>query len=185
MKAKILLFSLLVLSLVTISSVSFAQSKEHAKELKKEAKLVKLQQDYMNTGHLLDSMRFVLEANYLDNMRGNRVFVPSSLNFIKIDSTKAVIQIGSNAGMGSNGVGGVTAEGSITKWKLNRNEKRKSFNIAMNIMTNIGAYDIFMDISASGNASATLSGIRYGRLMYEGNIVSLKKSRIFKGTNSY
>lgn len=182
MKTKILTFICL---LTTITSVSFAQSREHEKELKKEAKKVKIQEDYMRTGHLLDSMRFVLEANYLNNQRGNRVFVPSTLNFIKIDSTKAIIQIGSNTGMGYNGVGGVTAEGSISRWKLVRNEKHKSFDISFNVMTNIGSYDIFMSVSASGNASATLSGITYGRLEYEGYVVPLKKSRIFKGSNTY
>lgn len=156
-------------------------SRKQARQIKKQQRDAELKIQYDSISQVIDSRQFVLEANFLSNNTGRRIFVLSNLNFIKIDTSYSVIQIGSNRGLGYNGVGGITAEGRITGWKLEKNDKKKSIYISMNVMTNIGIYDVFMDISADGDAVATVSGLRPGRLQYNGKIVPLDESSIYAG----
>ncbi len=156
-------------------------TKQQVRMLKKQKKEAERQKQYDSISQILESRQFVLEANFLSNMRGRRIYVLSELNFIKVDTTYGVLQIGSLRGIGYNGVGGVTAEGNITEWKLEKDEKKKNFYLEMNIMTNIGIYDVFINIGADGYAVATVSGLRAGKLEYDGNIVPLDESSIFKG----
>ena len=134
---------------------------------------------------MLEGKDFVLEADYLANKIGDRVPVTSSLNFISVDSSVSVLQIGRNTGIGFNGVGGVTAEGKITRYKLQTDTKRKSFYLSYSVTTAIGSYDINMSVGADGYASATLSGTTSGQLTYTGYLVPVENSSVYKGYNSY
>ncbi len=167
--------------MVSLFSVQAQDEKLSKKERKKMEKIARIEKTYIKTGELLENKRFVLEADYLDNQRGNRIVVPNSLNFIKVDSIDAVLQIGRNSGIGNNGVGGTTAEGRIAKYQVSKNEKNKSYDVRMNINTNIGNYDVFMNVGSDGSARATISGITPGKLIYDGEIVSIDDSRTFKG----
>ena len=158
------------------------RSKKEKKKIERKAEIDKM---YARTANLLDNMQFVLEAQYLNNQRGSRVIVPTSLNFIKVDSSDVVLQIGRNTGMGSNGVGGTTAEGRISRYEVTKNEKKKTFDVVMNVLTNIGSYDVFMNVTSDGRARATISGIYPGKLTYEGDIVSLDDTRTYQGRTLY
>ncbi len=155
------------------------------REAKKEARKAAIEKEYQQTARLLENRNFVLEADYLANRYGNRVPVTSNLNFIKVDSSEAVIQIGSPTGLGYNGVGGVTAEGRIGKWEVTQNPKKKSFQVYMNVMTPLGSYDIHFFIGANGYAQATLGGVTAGKLTYSGYVVPTESSRIYQGYNTY
>ncbi len=170
---------------VFLANGLMAQDNLSEKQLKKQAK--KARQDsidhaeYQLTKNMIDSMSFVLEAYYLYGRSGVRVPVTSSLNFIKVDSSQTVIQTGRNVGVGSNGVGGVTAEGRITNWKVNKDDKHKSYYVAFDVMTNVGMYSVFMDVTSSGRATARLSGLWPGQLNWDGQLIPLSKSRTYKG----
>lgn len=157
------------------------ENKQSQKEKKKMERKAEDERNYIATGNMLDSMKFVLEADYLSNRRGNRAIVSNSLNFIQVDSTNAILQVGRNTGMGNNGVGGTTVEGKISNYKVTRDDKKKSYFVQMNIMSVVGVYDVFINVSGDGNALATISGINGGKLNWEGDIVALNESRVFKG----
>jgi hypothetical protein len=183
---------ILIVTALFITSAITAQdttrvplSKEELKKKRKEEKAAKFEAEYQQTKAIINSKCFVLEANFLSNQRGNRSFVNSLLNFIAIDTTSVTIQVGSNRGIGYNGVGGITTTGKILDWKLTTNEKSKSTYIRMSVMTSLGNYDISMDISADGNAYATLTGITYGQLNFDGKIVPKNESVVYKGTTTY
>lgn len=171
--------------MIGVVSIQAQDEKQTGKEKKKAERKAETDKNYLRTANLLDSMQFVLEANYLDNQRGYRVIVPASLNFIKVDSSYAVLQVGRNTGMGTNGVGGTTAEGKVSRYLVKKNDKKKSFDVTMNIMTNLGSYDVLMNVNADGRARATISGIYPGKLIYEGDIVSLDDTRTYQGRTSY
>ncbi len=107
------------------------------------------------------------------------------VNFIKVNSPDAVLQTGSNVSYGYNGVGGVTAEGSIQNWKIDKNLKNLSYSVQFSINTSIGPYDVFMIINADNNATARISGLGPGTLKWDGQIEAPYNSRIFKGQESY
>ncbi len=175
MKTRMIIIAVLLI----VGSVS-AQERTKPRETKVD-KASRIESEYQTMARVINTKQFILEADYRANQYGYRIPVQSTLNFVKIDSTAATIQTGNNYRMGVNGVGGVTAEGQISKWKVVMDNKRKSFVISMNISTTLGFYDIFINVSASGNATATISGTTAGKLIYSGRIVPLPESKSFQG----
>lgn len=171
---------LIIVALFIVGSLS-AQGRNKQKQ-SKEDRNVRIESEYQAMARLIDAKQFILEADYRSDQQGFSVPVSSTLNFIMVDSAMAVIQTGSNYRVGFNGVGGITAEGNISKWKVMKDNKRKSFIISMNIITSLGFYDIFIDVSASGNASATISGTTAGKLIYHGHLLSLPESKAYQGS---
>jgi hypothetical protein len=157
------------------------ETKKEISQQKKDEKKAKIESLYKHTDSLLTERRFVLEAQFLRNNRGERINVVSTLNFISIDSLSSVIQVGSTQRFGYNGVGGVTVQGRVINWKLEKNDKAKNFFLVLTIQGNVDIYDINMTIDYTGYATATLNGINTGRLIYEGNLVSLESTTVFKG----
>jgi hypothetical protein len=165
------------------NSVDSKTTKKLTRDQKKEQK--KLEEDA--TARIVDYMvnhhQFVLEANYLSNQRGERAVVSSNINFIAIDSNRITIQLATISGTGgSNGMGGVTADGTITKYEIKKTGKSDDiYYIQVYTMTHFGSYDILFTISPNGNADATIGGSWSGKLNYHGTLVPLSKSRVFKG----
>lgn len=175
-----------IISAILISGLVSAQDIESGKAdtpSRKELRKQKLEADYQKNRAIIDSLQFVLEADWLSNQWGSRIPVNSTLNFIRVDSAEAVIQTGSNFSMGHNGLGGTTATGEITHFSVNTNDKRKSISIRMDVSTRIGFYNVFIDISGSGAATATMSGVSAGKLIFYGRLVPLTSSYAFKGSS--
>ncbi len=187
MKTNLLIISLFF-AFLAISAQDIATSAnglKSDKQLKKEKKEAERNLQYIAVGSLLDSLRFVLEADYLSDSRGFRSMVSSNLNYILVDSLKGAVQTGTNMGFGSNGVGGATAKGTINGYKLTKNDKKKSYSIKFDLSSNYGFFTIFMDVYPELKASARLSGLGRGSLTFDGYIVPLKKSRIFRASSGF
>ena len=131
---------------------------------------------------MVQQRQFVLEANMVGNQTGNRIMVNSRINFIAVDSTHITIQLASVSGIGGyNGMGGITAEGTISRFDIQKTGKTKNgYAIRLYTMTRIGSYDIFFTISPSGYADARISGTTRGKTNYYGKLVPLKQSKIYK-----
>jgi len=170
-----------LLTAAILFSISVSAQETGKQKKSREEKAAEMELKFRETQNLLDSACFVLEADYLGN-GFYRVPVLSTINFIMVDSASSVIQTGRNFGLGYNGVGGVTVEGSITKYTVRHDNKRKSFYVSWNVSTAIGFYYISMQVTASGRATATLTGNSAGRLIYEGWLVPVPASGIYKGS---
>jgi hypothetical protein len=167
--------------------ISFNSNSQDVKLSREEQKVAKRDRDYFNF-QVIDSMlvnkSFVIEADYLENQYGNRRLVSSNVNFIMVDSLRAVLQTGSFASTGTNGVGGATAEGSISGLKITKDLKNLSFFVRFTVNSNIGIYDVSMTIGSNRLARATITGLSYGKLIYDGRIETLLNSGVFKGRNT-
>lgn len=176
------------LFLITILFWTFQNSwSQNVKLDRHERKAIKEAQRSANfyvLDSLLNARSFVLVADYLKNQYGDMVPVSSMINFIRITGPTAVIQTGSNFSRGYNGVGGVTAEGSIGNWEVFKDSKRFTHRIRFSIISNIGHYDISMIVSSDNRASATVSGMWRGRLTWDGHLETVGNSRVFKGQNT-
>ena len=148
---------------------------------KKEKRNVEIEKQYQLNKYMVENRDFVLEADRLQDRRGNLANVSSTINFVAVDSATAIIQIGSNYRFGPNGVGGVTAKGKISNWKLVENQKQKSFSLSFNVMTSIGIYDLYFMIVPSNSSSARLTGLRAGELTFIGNMIPYSESGVFEG----
>jgi hypothetical protein len=176
---------LFVIGFTLISYNSKAQDVKLSKQEKKDLEQTELYANYHAIDTLIERKTFVIEADYLQDLTGNRVFVNSVLNYILVDSVKAVLQTGSNYRSGYNGVGGVTAQGNIQNYKVVKDPKNLRYNVSFTVMTNVGIYDVTMDISANTNASATISGLSHGRLTWYGRFQNLYRSNVYKGQETY
>jgi hypothetical protein len=165
------------------SSLSKKEQKALAKEKRKAEQKAEDDKQSAITALMLEYQRFVLEADYVAGKSGSRTPVNSTLNFVIVDSLKATMQLGSPWGLGINGVGGVTVDGKITKYELNKKETKKgvSYSVTFYVMSSFGSYDIQMWISQSGRADATVRGNVSGQLTYSGQLVPLSQSRVYKG----
>jgi hypothetical protein len=185
MKASILKIKklFLVTGLLLISLAGNSQDTKLTRQEKNEAKRDKQYFNFQVLDTLLKNKSFVLEADFLENQYGNRKAVLSSLNFIMVDSLIATLQTGSNSNFGFNGVGGTTAEGTISDLKIVKNEKNLTFFLRFTVNSNIGIYDVAMNISSNNIARATISGLTRGKLIYDGRIQTIYDSGVYKGNN--
>ena len=171
----------MLLGLFLVASAGYSQDNRLSRQEKKEVRKARMTENFYFLGSLLDAKTFVLEADYLENTYGYRLPVTSTLNFIIIEESKGILQTGADSRIGSNGLGGVTAEGNISGWEVYKDLKKQIYRLRFNLQTNIGTYDIFMTIAADNRASATISGQRHGKLTWEGHLVTLNDSRVYKG----
>lgn len=148
---------------------------------KKEIRAAEREKEYRSVHRLVNSRRFVLEADYIYNQYGDRIPVTPTINFIMLDSAQIVMQYGSGTGVGANGVGGATAAGKVTRWELHANDKKQTIDVRISAHTPIGSYDIYLYTDGSGRATARVTGLRPGQLNYDGRIVPLQMSKVYKG----
>jgi hypothetical protein len=177
-------YLLLTAVILLISLSGYSQESKLTKQEKRA-----LEKTYNDANfHILDSLlntrRFILVADFLQNEYGGRISVVQSLNFVKVNSTGGVLQTGSNSGNGSNTVGGATAEGSLSSFEIEKDIKNLVFNIRFGLNTQIGHYDVFMTVNAGNYATATITGTLPGSLTWEGHLETFENTRVFKGVNS-
>ncbi len=151
----------------------------------KEAKNAELAANYQTIDTLLKDRSYVIEANFLENQYGNRRPVSPILNFIKVDPSKVTLQIGNNTGLGYNGLGGITTEGRMENLRIYRNPRRLTYSIQFSVITNYATYDISMNVNADFAARATISSFTSAKLIYDGDLVPINQSTIYKGQNTF
>lgn len=183
--AILILGAFLLLGSIT-SYAGLPQEKKLTRKEKKEIREGELTNQLQKTAKLINKLVFVLKADYLIDKTGYMVVVDSKINFILVDSTFSTVQIGSGVGVGDNGVGGLTADGKITNWKLKENSKQKSISISYNISTKTDRFNIVMQIEANGSTQAFFSSLTKGSsLTFKGKVVPIFGSGIFKGSAYY
>ncbi len=181
-------FYTLFIGFLIASATTYGQEndKKAKKQAKKEAKAQLEQQRTALLAQAIDSSTFVLEADRLQSRKGSTVNVSSTLNFIAVDGKEAFIQIGSNYVAGYNGVGGISVDAKITKLDVNKNEKKGSYLIRLMCMSSVGTFDISISSNPDGQiTSATVSSMGRGKLTYQGQLVPLWQSTVYKGTPRY
>jgi hypothetical protein len=170
------------------TGLSRKEIRKIAKEEKTAQRVIEQEQLKKSTKLILENKKFVLEANYISNGKGRKIPVSSNLNFIRVDSTKAIMQIGSIQGnSGYNGVGGITVEGRITQYKLTASENKKSTNYSLDmlIISPSGIFNITLLVNEIGTTMATVRNNSINALEYFGNIVSTTNSNTYKGNTRY
>ncbi|MGE5419584.1 MAG: DUF4251 domain-containing protein [Chloroflexota bacterium] len=167
-------------------SQDFSNEKKITKKEQKEARKAELYQNFKAIDTLLQNKTFVLEAEFLQGRYGSQVPVSSNINFIRVHSPSVVLQTGTNnyVGTGYNGLGGITAEGSLNNYKVTSDKKHMNHTVWFSTTTQVGTYDVLLRISANASATATITGLSRGSITYRGNLVAPYNSRVYKGRNS-
>lgn len=168
-------------NLTEIYAQDFMNDAKVTRKEKKEARKAQLFANFKAIDTLLQNKTFVIEAQFLQDRYGMNIPVTSNLNFIRVEPETVVLQTGNNVGMGYNGVGGVTAEGSLSNYKISSDEKHLSHMVTFSAITQIGTYDIRMMVGADATVTASITGLTRGELTYKGNLVAPYNSRVYKG----
>lgn len=171
--------------LILLTANGFSQDMKLSRQDKKEARKAMLAENYRILDSLLTDRKFVLEADFLQNQIGDRVPVASRINFIKINGDRGVLQTGNDLRVGYNGVGGVTAEGIVSAYKISRDKKSLSYKVSFNLQTKLGTYTVFMTVTSENRALATISGSRSGKLTWDGHLLTIDNSKVFKGMETF
>ncbi|HEX2970607.1 MAG TPA: DUF4251 domain-containing protein [Bacteroidales bacterium] len=182
----VIIFVLMLLTSFQGYSQEFSNNQNLTKKEKKEARKAGLYANYKAIDTLIQNRTFVLEAQFLQGRYGDQVPVSSQINFIRVNSSQVTMQTGNNynASIGYNGLGGVTAEGTINNYRVTSDDKKMNHTIFLTTITQIGTYDITLRVGADATATATITGMSSGSLTYRGNLVAPYNSRVFKGRNS-
>ena len=181
---------LALLSLVLSLTLSVFGQQEEKKLTRKERREIQKQEQQALSEQMakilavaIDEKQWVLEANTLAGKRGSTVNVNSSLNFVAVEGEEAFVQLGSDSRMGQNGVGGVSVRGRVTKYEVNKNEKKGTYFITLFVSSALGSFDIRLDCNADGQiANATVQGNTSNRVQYRGIVVPIQQSTVYKGT---
>lgn len=179
----------IIIALQAYSQEEQSVDRKTARKLAREQRKVLEEINAKATNRLVDSLirqhNFVIKADYLGDQIGNRIVVDQKVNFIYVDSSNIVIQYGSinSVSLGYNGLGGVTTEGNITKFEVSKTGRNNdAYFIEITAVTTMGIFDIFINVSSNGNATATIGGTGRGKLIYYGDMVPVESSRIYKGS---
>lgn len=188
MKRFVLLLVILVSSGLVIES-SAQSSKEERKIAKAAKKAAKFEKDSINSVNLkavVASKAFVLEANTLYARTGQSYVLNSTTNFVGFDGKNSTIQLAFDQLIGWNGVGGITLDGTISKMEIADNKKGFGFTINISVKQKIGGMvTMFFNVSADGSARVDMSGSFGEKLTYQGRIVPLSESNVYKGTSLF
>jgi hypothetical protein len=178
---KISVRMLLFAALFSLTGLVSAQDRKEARLEKSELRKSALMRNYDIIDSLFTNKSFVLEANYLANEYGDRIVVSPTINFIKVTDARGVLQTGVLSSLGYNGVGGVTTSGDVGGWKVIANPKNLSHYLHFSLQTTLGMYDISLTVTADNHATATLTGLTPGKLIFQGYLETPGNSRVYKG----
>lgn len=186
---KYLSLLLLVFSFSIVIQSNAQSTKEDRKQAKAEKKAAKMEKDSVANAHLkllVLSQAFVLEASTLYARTGQSFVLNSSTNFVGFDGKNSTIQLAFDQLVGWNGVGGVTLDGTISKMEIVDNKNGLGFTINATVRQKVGgAVTMIFRVSADGNARVDMSGSFGEKLTYQGRIVSLAETSVYKGTTLY
>jgi cellobiose-specific phosphotransferase system component IIB len=178
--------------LAVLTTATFAQKQEkqltgkEKKEIKKQQKKALEEEMAKSLKIAIDSQQWVLEATSLADKKGMTIQVQSSLNFVAMTGEEVFIQLGSNTGMGANGVGGVSLSTKVSKYEVTQNQKNGNYYIKLYANSSVGNFTIFVDSDATGQmVSATVQGNTSSKVQYRGQLVPTSKSSVYKGRAIY
>ena len=179
------LLIILMLAGVTV----FAQGKTDKKAEKKARKEAKMAEDRANAARLMalfESRRFVLEAERLYDKQNNMYVLSKNINFVAFEGDTSSIQLSFTGLVGWNGVGGLTVEGRVTKMEIKAKEGQATFTVNAAVQNRAGGLvTMLFRVQPSGRAMVTMNGNFGDILKFEGMIVPLDESMVYKGRPKY
>lgn len=180
----VLIFSFLTVSAQEPDNKLSRKERRAIEKEKKEAEQEKFEERQSAIVKMaIDSAHWVLEADMLFDRYGQSVNVSSTLNFVGVTGEYATVQLGSESGIGYNGVGGVTVDGKVSKYEVTYNEKKGTYFVLLMVNSALGTFDIRMNCNNTGEmVDATIKGNSPRSVRYQGRLLPPIMSSVYKGT---
>lgn len=193
MKKLMLIAALLITSagLTASYAQSSGQSRHAGRKAQRDAERARLKAQeeaedavsYEDAVNALKNRKFVVEADQVIFRSGQSEFVTSNTNFVLVNGEKGTVQVAFNTAYpGSNGIGGITVDGSVSDFK-STTDKRGNINCQFGIQGIGISAQIFLSLTNGGNnASVSINPNFNGNTMtLSGNLLPLDQSNIYKG----
>lgn len=173
---------------VAATFAATAQSNTQDKKLsKKERKLMEARIDSAFNAEAIQAINdtaFTIEADQVMFKRGYTAHVTASTNFVAVRGDNAIVQVAFNVPVsGFNGLGGITVEGSISRYEVNKDKKGNVF-VRMGVMGKGISAQLFISLWKGAN-KATVSiqpNFNSNKLTLSGMMWKPERSNVFKGT---
>ena len=179
------LILMIMISAGAIAQDSKADRKAAKKAKKEEQRRVSMENAQKLKAHVL-SKRFVLEAHTLFNRNGNSYPISSNTNFVGFDGENSSIQLSFDQIIGWNGVGGVTIDGKIQKMEIKGKEDQPNFTVNASVLNKGGGLvTMVFRVSSDGNARVDMNGNFGEKLSFQGRLVPLNETTVYKGTPQF
>lgn len=181
-----IVFSILIMFVLTSSVQIVAQESNQTKKERKEAKKEQQKKEQVEifelSKQLIRDTAFIVAADRITFKDGLSFTVTQTLNFLRVYKGKGVLQIApiSSPNLGANGLGGETLKGTLTQYKITE----KGNNIYVNIILKgtLGTAIINLNVYGGNNAVVDVSGLYRGKAFtMSGTIAHLGEVRIFEG----
>ncbi len=186
MKKIVFFIAALMITMSLAAQESAPKSKAERKAERKENKEKMEKELAITTEKAIMSGNFVLKANQLRNKYGQMIMVSPTINFVAVKGRQVYVQFGTEAGIGYNGVGGLTLKGELTDFKMTRDKKYNGYTIMITTNGTNGSLTITVQSNVTGdNANARVQTNWGGQLNFVGEIVPIVGAEIFQGQESY
>ena len=178
---------ILFLIIIFLSGAAIAQEASSNKKAAKKARKAEKNRIALDNSQKLKSIittkKFVLEAQTLFDRTGTSYLLSPTTNFVGFDGENSTIQLSFNGLIGWNGIGGITIDGKIKKLEIKGKEDQSNFSINASVLNKGGGLvTMIFRVSSDGNARVDMSGSFGERLSFQGRIVSLSETSVYKGT---
>lgn len=186
MKRLVISALILLVGLAGLAQDQVPLSREEKKIMRKEEKKQQEKMLTYSTAQAIKARNFVIKADQVRGRAGFMMNVNPTINFVAVNGDEAYVQLGSESGIGYNGVGGITLKGKITSIEINQDDRHGSYHITMNTLGTGGSLSIVMNINVTGEmATATVRTNWGSRVDFNGVMVPYSNSRIYTGKDIY
>ena len=135
---------------------------------------------------IFEQKSFVLEASTVYSKKGRSFQMNSTTNFVKLEEGVGVVQLAFNHIVGWNGVGGVTLDGKVRNYKINKGDGTKMPSVQFDMNGSLGWATVRIDVSSNGNTRATVdAGMSGDRVSFSGILLPSNESRTYQGTTLF
>jgi len=159
-------------------NLSKKEKKEQRKQLQIEQKKAIMT--------LLESKEWVIEAHTVFDRYSLSYQLNPSINFVGIKGNEGAMQLGFDGLIGWNGVGGVTIDGSVTKYEIKEGKENMSPTVNLRFQgRGIGSATVSISVTTAGQATARVNGDFGERITFSGIIKPLSESIVYKGQSLF
>lgn len=176
-----------IMTAMLFAVTMFAQTDNGERKLsREEQKALQAQIDsiqFADAAKAINDTAFTLEADRVVFRNGYRAYVLSRTNFVNVKDGQAVVQVAFNIpAAGPNGMGGVTVQGMISGYKVERT-KRGDLYVTFNVLGSAISAQVFVTVyKGSSQASVDISpNFNSRRLTLEGHLLPLDQSFVIQG----
>jgi hypothetical protein len=158
---------------------------EHLRKKKNHKKDLLLSKQYYY--NLLKKKYFVFTADFAVNDEGVSFVTNPQINFVSVIGDSITFQFGRDGRIGWNGVGGITAHGTVNDYKFNPGNKKGGMIVTssaiMNGPTLTPSFTLY--VSDDGTAQLVLQTGNGEILTLTGRIYSPQNSGVFEGESMF